>query len=103
MDGVELVASALGITRQADGPSYRDVDHHANLNLLREAERAGAIRFAYVHVLNADAIRHVPLVAAKAGFVDALQASPIAGTVIAPSGYFSDMGDFLAMARPGRV
>ncbi|MEC7763137.1 MAG: SDR family oxidoreductase [Pseudomonadota bacterium] len=103
MDGVDLVVSALGITRQADGLSYRDVDYQANLNLLREAERAGVGRFAYVHVLNADRMRHVPLVAAKAAFVDALGASPTPHTVIAPSGYFSDMGDFLAMARSGRV
>jgi uncharacterized protein YbjT (DUF2867 family) len=79
------------------------VDFQANLNLLREAERAGVSRFAYVHVLNADKMRHVPLVAAKAGFVDALQRSPIASTVIAPSGYFSDMQDFLKMAQAGRV
>lgn len=103
MQGADLVVSALGITRQTDGLSYRDVDYQANLNLLREAERAGVSRFAYVHVLNADAMRHVPLVAAKAQFVDALQASRLASTVIAPSGYFSDMGEILDMARSGRV
>jgi uncharacterized protein YbjT (DUF2867 family) len=103
MDGAELVVSALGITRQADGLTYRDVDHGANLNLLHEAEAAGVARFAYVHVLNAGAMRDVPLVAAKAAFVDALLASALPSTVIAPSGYFSDMSDFLSMARRGRV
>lgn len=103
MQGIDLVVSALGITRQRDGLGYHDVDFGANLNLLREAERAGVDRFAYVHVLNADAMRQVPLVAAKADFVDALQASDIASSVIAPSGYFSDMADFLSMARSGRV
>ena len=103
MEGADLVVSALGITRQRDGLSYRDVDYAANINLLREAERAGVARFAYIHVLMADRLRHVPLVAAKADFVDALQASSLAATVIAPTGYFSDMGDFLAMARSGRV
>jgi uncharacterized protein YbjT (DUF2867 family) len=94
MEGIDLVVSALGITRQSDGLSYADVDFGANLNLLHEAERAGAGRFAYVHVLGADEMRHVPLVSAKAEFVDALQASGIASTVIAPSGYFSDMEEF---------
>lgn len=103
MRGVDLAVSALGITRQADGLSYRDVDYGANLNLLREAERARVGRFAYVHVLNAAAMRHVPLVAAKSDFVHALRASPLASTVIAPSGYFSDMGEVLSMARSGRV
>lgn len=103
MDGIDLVVSALGITRQADGLSYKEVDFGANLNLLHEAERAGVKRFGYIHVLNADAMHHVPLVAAKADFVNALQASKIASTVIAPSGYFSDMEEFLSMARSGRV
>ena len=103
MSGVGLVVSALGITRQADGLGYRDVDYQANVNLLEEAERAGVARFAYVHVLNADKMRDVPLVAAKSAFVDRLRASPLTSTVLAPSGYFSDMGDFLSMARAGRV
>jgi uncharacterized protein YbjT (DUF2867 family) len=103
MEGVDLVVSSLGITRQADGLSYREVDFGANLGLLREAEAAGVGRFAYVHVLNAGAMRHVPLVAAKADFVDALRASALPSTVIAPSGYFSDMGEFLSMARSGRI
>lgn len=103
MDGADVVVSALGITRQADGLTYRDVDYGANLNLLHEAEAAGVSRFAYVHVLNAGAMRDVPLVSAKADFVDALHASSLPSTVIAPSGYFSDMGEFLSMARSGRI
>lgn len=103
MQGVDLVISALGITRQNDGLGYRDVDFQANLNLLQEAERAGVSRFAYVHVLNAERMQEVPLVAAKSAFVAALEASPLAHTVIAPSGFFSDMRDVLAMARTGRV
>lgn len=103
MDGADIVVSALGITRQSDGLGYRDVDFQANVNLLREAERAGVGRFAYIHVLNGDNMRDVALVAAKTAFVRELQASEIASTVIAPSGFFSDMGDFFEMARSGRV
>ena len=103
MDGVDLVVSALGITRQADGLGYWEVDYEANLNLLREAEKAGVGRFCYVHVLNAEAMRGVPLVDAKAAFVTHLQASVVPETVIAPTGYFSDMEDILSMARAGRV
>lgn len=103
MDGVDLVVSSLGITRQADGLGYREVDFQANLNLLREAEAAGVKRFAYVHVLNADAMAGVPLVDAKAALVEALHASDMPATVIAPTAYFSDMGELFAMARSGRV
>ena len=103
MDGVDLVVSSLGITRQKDGLGYKQVDYQANLNLLREAEAAGVERFTYVHVLHADAMAGVPLVDAKAAFVEALHASDMAATVIAPTGYFSDMGEIFAMARTGRV
>jgi uncharacterized protein YbjT (DUF2867 family) len=103
MDGVDLVVSSLGITRQTDGLGYREVDYQANLNLLREAEAAGVARFAYVHVLNAPAMAGVPLVDAKVAFVDALHTSDVPATVIAPTGYFSDMGEILAMASKGRV
>jgi uncharacterized protein YbjT (DUF2867 family) len=103
MEGVDLVISALGITRQRDGLTYRDVDFQANLNLLDEALRAGVARFAYVHVLNAEQMAQVPLAAAKQAFADELKAAPIESTIIAPSGFFSDMSDFLNMARRGRV
>lgn len=103
MSGVDLVVSSLGITRQTDGLGYWDVDYQANLNLLRAAERAGVTRFAYVHVLRAAQMAHVPIVAAKSAFVAELQRANIASTVIAPTGYFSDMGDFLTMAQKGRV
>ncbi|WP_424987089.1 SDR family oxidoreductase [Microbulbifer sp. S227A] len=103
MSGADLVVSALGITRQRDGLSYRDVDYQANLNLLTRAIQDRVPQFAYIHVLNADRMAGVPLVAAKSAFVRALQEAPIRSTVIAPSGYFSDMTDFLSMARGGRV
>ncbi|MEP1766002.1 MAG: SDR family oxidoreductase [Sulfitobacter sp.] len=103
MAGSDLVISALGITRQQDGLGYWDVDYHANLNLLREAENAQAARFVYVHVLNAAHMPKVPLAAAKSAFVAQLQSAQIAATVVAPTGYFSDMNDILAMAQSGRV
>jgi len=103
MAGVDLVVSCLGITRQADGLGYWDVDHQANLNLLRAAEQADVKRFAFVHVLRAADMAQVPMVAAKSAFVAELQKSAIAATVIAPTGYFSDMGDILNMAQAGRV
>lgn len=103
MTGTDLVISALGITRQRDGLTYRDVDYQANLNLLQAALKAGVKHFCYIHVLGAESLRHTALVKAKQAFVDALRAAPIQSTVICPSGYFSDMGDFMDMARRGRV
>lgn len=103
MDGLHLVVSSLGITRQKDGLSYRDVDYQANANLLNEALHAGVPQFAYVHVLGAEKMPDVALIRAKQDFVDLLKSSPIASTIIRPGGYFSDMADFLQMAVSGRI
>ncbi|MGD1887689.1 MAG: SDR family oxidoreductase [Cohaesibacteraceae bacterium] len=45
----------------------------------------------------------VPLVQAKQAFVDRLECSSIPSTVIAPSGYFSDMAEILNTAKTGRA
>ena len=102
MEGVDLVISDLGLTRQPDGLSYMDVDYQANLNLLREAVNAGVDQFAYVHVLTRGAPAS-DLVAAKARFVATLQTAPLRTCVIRPNGFFADMEEVLAMAKRGRV
>ncbi|WP_036526465.1 SDR family oxidoreductase [Nocardia sp. NRRL WC-3656] len=102
--GMDTVFSTIGITRQRDGVNYDDVDYRGNLSLLREAERSGVTRFAYVSVLHGRELRAtVALAAAKERFVDQLDASSLQTTVIRPTGYFSDMSEFLAMAQKGRV
>ncbi|TNB48285.1 SDR family oxidoreductase [Martelella lutilitoris] len=104
MNNVDIVISALGITRQKDGLTYHDVDYGANCNLLAEAERAGVSRFAYVHVFKGDQFADESALArAKQDFVDRLEESALPSTVIAPTGYFSDMGDVFNMAARGRV
>lgn len=103
-DDVDTVFSSIGITRQRDGVGYEQVDYGGNLALLREAERASVARFVYISVLHGRELRdHVRLAAAKERFVDELRASAVVGTVIRPTGYFSDMREFLTMAEKGRV
>jgi len=102
-DGIDTVFSSVGITRQKDGLTYRDVDYQANRNLLTMAEAAGASRFMYVHVLNAEKLRHVAMIQAKQAFVDELKRSTLSHTVICPTGFFSDMEEILTMALSGRI
>ena len=102
-DGVDTVFSSVGITRQKDGLTYNDVDHLANRNLLAIAEASAVSKFMYVHVLNAERLRHVAMVQAKQAFVDELKRSGLEHVVICPTGFFSDMEEFLSMARSGRV
>ena len=102
-DGIDVVFSSVGITRQKDGLTYQDVDYQGNRNLLTVAEGAGVSNFLYVHVLNAEKLQHVAMIQAKQAFVDELEQSALKSTVICPTGFFSDMEEFLAMARSGRV
>lgn len=102
-DGIDVVFSSVGITRQKDGLTYNDVDYQGNRNLLTSAEVSGVSKFVYVHVLNAEKLRHVAGIQAKQAFVDDLKHSTVDYTVVCPTGFFSDMEDFIAMARSGRV
>lgn len=102
-DDIDIVFSSVGITRQKDGLNYQDVDYEANKNLLTMAETSGVSKFMYAHVLNAEKLRHVAMIQAKQAFVDELKQSTLDATVICPTGFFSDMEEFLQMARSGRV
>ena len=83
--------------------TYEDVDYQGNRNLLTIAEASGVSKFVYVHVLNAAKLQHVAMIQAKEAFVDELKRSALDHTVICPTGFFSDMEEFLSMARSGRV
>lgn len=102
-DGAAAVFSSVSLMAGRDAPDWHAVDYRGNCNLLREAERAGVRRFVYVSVFNADRLPDVPMVAAHEAFADELAASPIESVVIRPTGYFSDLGTYVRMARSGRV
>lgn len=102
-DGIDIVFSSLGITRQKDGLTYMDVDYQANKNVLDAALAAGVQRFMYISALHADKLRHVQILAAKERFVDELKQADIDHIIIRPNGFFSDMEAFLDMAKNGRI
>jgi len=101
--GIDTVISCVGITRQKDGLTYMDVDFKANLNLLEEAKKSGVKHFVYVSAINGDKHRNLKIFEAKEKFVDALKESGLKYTIVRPNGFFSDMKDFLQMAKSGRV
>ena len=98
--GVDVVISALGVTRQRANPW--DIDHRANLAVLEDAERHDVRLFTFIHALGADECP-AELTKAKSAFVRRLVASPITHQVLRPSAYFSDIAQILNMARKGRV
>ena len=102
-DGMDVVFSSIGITRQKDKLTFRDVDYQGNKNLLDAALKAGVEKFIYVSIFDGPGLLHLGIVKAHEDFVGELKASGIDYAVIRPTGYFSDMGEFLKMARKGRV
>ena len=102
-DGVDVVISSIGITRQQDGLSYMDVDYQANINLLTEAKRSGVKKFIYVSVFHGDQLKQLQICQAKEKFVKALSESGIDYCVVRPTGFFSDMTEFYNMACKGRI
>jgi uncharacterized protein YbjT (DUF2867 family) len=103
LDGVDVVISTVGITKQKDGLTYMDVDYQANSNLLKEAKKAGVKKFIYVSAFNADRIKHLKIAAAKEKFVDELKYSGLDYCILRPNGFFSDMTEFLIMAKKGKA
>ncbi|WP_028865960.1 SDR family oxidoreductase [Psychromonas aquimarina] len=103
-NGVDVVISCLGITRQRDGLGYIDVDYQANLNLLQEAERAGVSKFIYVSAFNAGKYSNVRLLKAKESFAQhLLDSDKLIPCVIRPNGFFSDLEEVYQAAKTGRV
>ena len=102
-ENIDWVFSTIGITRQKDGLTYMDVDYQGNVNLLYEAEKSGVEKFEYISAINGDKQRHLKIFEAKERFVNELKSSGLDYCIMRPNGFFSDMKDFLEMAKKGRV
>jgi len=101
--GIDYVFSCVGITRQEEGLTYMDVDYKGNSNLLKEAVINQVKGFQYISAINGDRLRHLKIFEAKERFVDELKSSGLNYCISRPNGFFSDMKDFLEMAKSGRV
>jgi len=102
-DDTDIIFSSIGITRQRDRLTYRDVDYQGNKNILDIALTKSVKKFIYVSVFNAHMFEYLEIVKAHEDFVRDLQDSGLEYAVIRPTGYFSDMSEFLKMAKSGRV
>jgi len=99
---IDIVFSSIGITKQKDNLTFMDVDYQGNKNLLDEALRAGTTKFIFVSVYNAENMKHLKGIQAKLRFEEALKKSSIDYSIVYPNGFFSDMLDYLQMAKKGR-
>ena len=102
-DDIDIVFSSLAISRQRDGLSFQQVDYQANRNLLDLCVGKGLSKFVYVSMLGAEQIAQLEITRVHEAVVRDLEASGLPHTIVRPSGFFSDMGVVLDMARRGRV
>jgi len=93
----------VGEVTQADTLKGVCEDFQANANLIDEAKRSGVKRFIYVSVFNGEQMRHLKICEAKERLGDYLKKSGLDYCIVRPTGFFSDMGDFLKMAKGGSV
>lgn len=99
---IDIVFSSIGITKQKDNLTFMDVDYQGNKNLLEEALSAGTTKFIFVSVFNAENMKHLKGIQAKLRFEEALKKSAMDYSIVYPNGFFSDMLEYLHMAKKGR-
>ena len=103
-DGADVVISTVGLTSAGQGRSYYEVDYKGNLNLLKEAKRAGVKHFAYISVIKTDTDPSVPMLNAKNRFEISLMNSGLDWVIFRPTGYFYDIAKvFMPMVEKGSV
>lgn len=100
-NGIDLVISAVGKTKQKDNFKYMDVDFQANKDLLDEAQRAGVKKFIYISGLGSEKFSNVSLYGAKLKFEKELKSSGINYAIAYPGGFFIDMLEMLELAKKG--
>ena len=98
-----VLFSSLGKHDFKRKPTAWDIDYQGNMNLLERAKEGGIEHVVFVSVLHGGMLRDRGFSSAKAreGVVDAIQSSGIDWTILRPSGFFNDMGDFFNMAAGG--
>lgn len=101
--GIDVVYSSIAISRQRDGLTFEQVDYQANRNLLDLCIESGVRKFVYVSMLGHEQIAHLAITRAHERFVADLASSGLDYTIVRPSGFFSDMGAVIDMAKRGRV
>lgn len=104
LEGIDVLVSCLGANvsmRLRERRSYSSLDPIANGNLLEAALRRGTKRVVYVGVATAPGFDRTRYCLAHERFVERLRATDVSSTVVRPTGIFTSLDDFVAMASLG--
>lgn len=99
---IDIVFSSIGITKQKDNLTYMDVDYQGNMNLLEEAKKERISKFIFVSVFNSNKMKNLKGIQAKLRFEEELKESGINYSIVYPNGFFSDMLEYMQMAKKGK-
>lgn len=103
-DGAEAIISTVGLTGTSATTTNYEIDLDGNVNLLREAKKAGVKTFVYISVIKADSAPDVPMLHAKYLFEEELKKSGLNYVIHRPTGYFYDIAKvFMPMIEKGEV
>lgn len=105
MDGIDIVFSCVGISRQRDRLTFEQVDYQCNHTLIDMALESGVQKFVYVSMHGAEKpdLAGLAITVAHEKVVEELKSSTLDYRIVRPCGYFSDMGALLKMAKKGRA
>lgn len=98
---IDCVISCLGSTRQ-QGQLSKVSRFHPNFTQYR-LRWACVKKFIHVSIFGGELLRDIDVCNVKEHFVDYLKQSGLVNCVVRSTGFFSDMQEFLDMARKGRV
>ena len=100
-DNIDIVFSSLGMTRPDFKHSSFDVDYRGNRSILDLALAGKVKKFIYISVFNAEKMLDIENIQAHEQFAGELRKSGLGYTIVRPTGYFSDMVQFLNLANMG--
>lgn len=92
-DGVEVVITTMGLTTSSVKFTAYDIDYQGNINLYKEAVKAGVGKFNYVSVIACDqpGAEKVPMLHAKYMVEEELKKGDLDYVIYRPTGYFYDI------------
>ena len=92
-DGVDVVITTMGLTVASAKFTAYDIDYNGNMNLYKEAVKAGVKKFNYVSVIACDqpGAEKIPMLHAKHMVEDELKKGTMDYVIYRPTGYFYDI------------
>ncbi len=92
-DGVDIVITTMGLTGASTKFTSYDIDYQGNMNLYKEAVKAGVKKFNYISVIacNEPGAEKVPMLHAKYLVEEELRKGTMDYVIYRPTGYFYDI------------